>query len=1025
MSEELLQNLMQLFAIIAKVDGANIQERTVVNTFLSTTLNLEDSSHYLTLFDQYVSDSQGRRPSNGQHRISVRDSSRVLLICNKVNQELTQQQKVTVIFLLFSLIRADGHISPQEFDFLQTTADIFNLSKDEFKLIEQFSLSGQGAGIDHADIAVISANPYNPYQQARHIYLEQALGFFLVLRIKSLNYYLIKYQGNGFYYLNGVQMASGEPYPLVVGSTLRSTRHATLHYTDIIGAFLEDEHTQPVSYQAINISYRFQNGGVGLHPLTFGETGGKLIGIMGPSGAGKSTLLEVLNGNAYPTTGQIYINGHHLHANKQLLKAHIGYVPQDDLLIEELSVYDNVYYALRLSYGDKTHAELDELVTQTLISLGIYEIAHLRVGSVLEKTISGGERKRVNIALELSRAPTVLFFDEPTSGLSSRDSQSIMDLLKELALTGKLVFVVIHQPSSVIFKMFDRLLILDKGGYGIYYGNPLESIIYFKTQINQINREQAVCAECGNVNPEQIFDIVETRTVNQYGRFTNKRKISPQTWHNYYLNHLHQEALPLEKTALPEYHQKPGPFRQFITYLTRDVKAKLNNAQYLGVNLIQAPLLALILALVSRYSSISEKEYQFLTNDNMPVYVFMSVIVALFIGMIVSAEEIYHDRKIRKREAFLSLSRNAYLLSKVTVLMVMSAVQMALFVLVGNTMLGFQGLTLQMWLMLFTTACFANLMGLNISATFKSVATIYIFIPILLIPQLLLGGVVVDYNKINPLLRSKNLVPVIGELMASRWAYEGLMVLQFTENEYEAPLYPFNKTMSAANYRRLHLLPALEAKAEHLLAATRGYQTYKEMRADRLMMARHLSDLRIYGSPYLDQLIKDLQTSQPRAEVYDRIPKELEIIKSRLGQVFTRAYNQKQALEDQWNRTPQGRAHQAEIYHDYYNEAIADVVKNTNERERYLETEDGLVQVIDAVYHDPEPRYLLDFRAHFYSPIKHMLGIYMGTFWFNLLVVWFMGLGLYVTLYFDVFRRGLKRMTISFRKLKKRRSDEA
>ena len=143
-----------------------------------------------------------------------------------------------------------------------------------------------------------------------------------------------------------------------------------------------------------------------------------------------------------------------------------------------------------------------------LMSIGLYEIKDLKVGSPLNKKISGGQRKRLNIALELIREPSVLFVDEPTSGLSSRDSENIMDLLNELSLKGKLVFVVIHQPSSEIFKMFDNLMILDTGGFQIYYGNPVDSVIYFKEAIKHEGANESECQSCGNVNPELIFNII-------------------------------------------------------------------------------------------------------------------------------------------------------------------------------------------------------------------------------------------------------------------------------------------------------------------------------------------------------------------------------------------------------------------------------------------------------------------------------------------------------------------------------------
>jgi ABC-type multidrug transport system ATPase subunit len=234
------------------------------------------------------------------------------------------------------------------------------------------------------------------------------------------------------------------------------------------------------TFEARNISYKFKNGKIGLHPLNLFENSGKLVGIMGGSGAGKSTLLNILNGNEKPSEGSVTINGIDYHQNKSLLRGIVGHISQDDLLIESLSVYENLFFNAKLCFSNLSDADLIEKTENLLHDIGLFEAKDLKVGNVLSKTISGGQRKRLNIALELIREPSVLFVDEPTSGLSSRDSENIMDLLKELALKGKLVFVVIHQPSSDIFKMFDKLLLLDVGGYPIYYGNPVESILYFK-----------------------------------------------------------------------------------------------------------------------------------------------------------------------------------------------------------------------------------------------------------------------------------------------------------------------------------------------------------------------------------------------------------------------------------------------------------------------------------------------------------------------------------------------------------------
>jgi ABC-type multidrug transport system, ATPase component len=181
---------------------------------------------------------------------------------------------------------------------------------------------------------------------------------------------------------------------------------------------------------------------------------------------------------APPSSGSLTINGVDIYKNRDKIKGLMGYVSQDDVLIEDLTVYENLYYNAKLCFSNYSPFRLRLKVLKVLRSLGLYAIRNMRVGSPVNKKISGGQRKRLNIGLELIREPSILFLDEPTSGLSSHDSENIVDLLKELTIKGKLIYVVIHQPSSDIFKMFDQLLILDTGGYLIYNGNPIESLNY-------------------------------------------------------------------------------------------------------------------------------------------------------------------------------------------------------------------------------------------------------------------------------------------------------------------------------------------------------------------------------------------------------------------------------------------------------------------------------------------------------------------------------------------------------------------
>ena len=198
--------------------------------------------------------------------------------------------------------------------------------------------------------------------------------------------------------------------------------------------------------------------------------------------------------------------------------------------------------------------EIMEIVNKTLFDFDLDEIRDLKVGNPLKKIISGGQRKRVNIALELLREPTILFVDEPTSGLSSVDSLIVMNLLKDQTYKGKLVIVNIHQPNSEIYKMFDNIMIIDKGGYQVYYGNPTEAIVYFKTITNHANKDEDQCVKCGNVDTDQILQIIETKVIDEHGKATRIRKVSPQEWAEKFRekNILTKDVSYSNKATLPE-----------------------------------------------------------------------------------------------------------------------------------------------------------------------------------------------------------------------------------------------------------------------------------------------------------------------------------------------------------------------------------------------------------------------------------------------------------------------------------------
>ena len=1013
MSESILRALMKLFAIIAHVDELveskgetqliqSSKGHRVIKSFLRAELNSEMVQHYLNLFEENLNtlhNSLQRR--DGLQKRTALNSVKILRICSQINEELTQKQKTIVLFRIIEFIQSNESIAEQEIEFVKTVAESFNISKIEYDLIIEFILSSEKHELLSTDIVYV--RPEKDVSDKKQITLEGLDNDILILQVKSINTLFFKYFGKDDLSLNGQLIFNDRTHIFTQGSALRTKKSNSLYYSDVVSEFFNQRNKERLTFKVNSVTYNFKGEEKGFHKFDFIEESGKLIGIMGGSGTGKSTLLNVLNGNLHPTTGSITINGINIHEEKKKLEGIIGFVSQDDLLIEELTVFQNLYFNAKLCFAEFSEREIKRSVIRILHSVGLYNVKDLIVGNELSKTISGGQRKRLNIALELIREPEVLFVDEPTSGLSSRDSDNIMDLLKELTFKGKLVFVVIHQPSSDIFKLFDRLLLIDQGGYPIYDGNPIDSIVYFKHHIHHGNADERECPICRNVNPEQLLNIIDTKIVDEYGRLTTIRKTSPQEW---YLKYLAAKKLNFiedrNKTPIAE-SLIPSKFKQFSVFFLRDILSKFSNAQYVLVTFLEAPILALILSFFVKYfvqSDDSKLSYSFFQNENIPQYIFIAVIVSLFLGLTVAAEEIFKDQKNIKRESFLNLSKGSYLLSKVSILLIISAIQSLLFVLIGNYILEIKIEWWQYWLILFSTSAVANLIGLNVSSAFNSAKVIYIIIPILIIPQLLFSGVIVKFDKLHPVLSKSNEVPWVGNLMTSRWAYEALVVAQSTENKFERIFFNQNTKKFDAAWKKDYWIPEMQRNLE-IVSSNNFSSKLKSASAD-LLVNELRAEMSIWNNVNCLGCIAEINKSNGniKTEIAQEIEDFLNIIRNQYSKTFIK---QNDKIEQQ--KLKMGISTYNKLKSEYVNEALYDIVTNRLETDKILVYNNRLFRNDNSIYYSAIHTDF--FKSHFYAPEKKIFGKIIPTYWANLLVLWSTVLLLFMTLYFDLLRKAL------------------
>ena len=940
MTDILLSSFLSLFALFGKeeqVDGA--WAKSMLINYLRRHLGIRNTDSYIGLYSDMRDAYEMTDDLDTQGAIET--------ICSNLYGKVSATESSLLLLRLMEFCLDDGKI---------TAMASFKMLTEKLNIPEKQYL-------DFLD--------YVNNKPTKHVllhHLKDTDGELRTLLDPISGLLLFTYTGRDVVTLNDVPVLSGAYQVMIQSSVLKGKGGSPIYYSALMDehrAAAGGDHIEAtkVEFCGRDINFRFPNSDNGMHNLSFTLCSGELLAIMGGSGTGKSTLMSILNGTLTPQEGTITINGHSIAEPEA--KALIGFVPQDDLLIEELTVYQNLWFTAKLCFEGMADDEIDRRVMKTLKDLGLDAAKDLKVGSAINKYISGGQRKRLNIALELIREPAVLFLDEPTSGLSSADTEKVVNLLKEQTQKGKLIVVNIHQPSSDVYKLFDRLWLLDKGGYPVFDGNPIDAITYFKEAAAYADAETSACPTCGNVNPEIVLNIIDEKALDNTGQVSDERKMSPQEWHELYLKNRPELPQPAVSDVPHSDQKKPGALKQLLIFLQRNYKTKITNAQYLAITLLEAPALALICALLTRFAP--PEGYSVMNNKNLVSYFFMAVIVATFIGMSGSAEEIIKDRALLKRERFLRLSYSSYIWSKIILLAAVSLLQTLLFILVGNTIMGLHGLTGTWWLVLFVTALLSNLTGLFLSQCLNSVVAIYISIPLLLIPQILLCGLVVSFADLTPRSTTGN-VPLIGDVIPSRWAYEALAVTSFTDNPYEKPFFLLDKRKYEDQYYNMGLLYELQSQLETMKDEE---QRGKEVKPGHIEVIRtNLPDVTAYCGmrPY------DGDYSYTTLKAY---LKEAEDILDKRGNEATLSAD---AMMTDLIRE-KGKEAVLQMKRDHYNLRLEEFVIGA-ENQKMLEVIDNhIVPRAGFVFLTPKSR---TGQAPFYSSEKILASWHVKTLWYNI-----------------------------------------
>ncbi len=641
--------------------------------------------------------------------------------------------------------------------------------------------------------------------------------------------------------------------------TLGEGQFLRCHFADRI---IEEERNVIRLLEVRELYHRFDGRDTALEGISLQARRGEMVCVMGPSGCGKSTLLRVLGAQLKPKGGEVLMNGLPLYENLHSLPPYIAYIPQEDAFDPLLKVQENLDCSVAIRCPHLRTEDRRRRVEAKLAELGLADLRLRLSGTPQQKHLSGGERKRLNAGLDMIGISDVYLFDEPTSGLSSKDSEHVLDIIRSLA-RNKIVLASIHQPSSRLLNMFDKALLLDKGGKMVFFGTPKEMLDYFWRAYNEETGSGDTSENApASLTPDFVFDVLETplrdiggdiiQERSADGHLVAARRFPPNFWRDRFQSHTMLESFagrpdggattgsgatgggttsgggvlslargPREDThSVSRARQTPRPpvhsLREesilFGTHLKRAFLSRLRNRTNLLATLLEAPALAILISNVLKYSE--EAKYTFTSAFHIPTYLFMSLVVAMFLGLTNSADEIIRDRHMLSRERNHNLRTFYYLAGKIISLAAFALIQCVIYLMIGNWVLEIRDMFLIHLGWMFATALTGVCLGLLVSSLVNDIRTALNAIPLLLIPQIILGGALIKYEEMNrnldlayavdrwlvkagaeqPQSASKLKVPFICQFMPLRWTYEGMLISQ-------AKLNPLTRTQDLLEER--------------------------------------------------------------------------------------------------------------------------------------------------------------------------------------------------------------------------------
>ena len=771
MTKSLIEKILKLFAITAQSGMTDFYQRNF-NDFLNINVAEKYHRNYSELFENYLNDYSNLM---SEKKVSL-NSVRIISLCNAVVEKSLPAERLKILIYLINFTRGVAGLNELQREFLILIADVFELKSVTTNDILHFTES---------DFGELHANKYISYAldgQGLHFYKTE---FDLIL-VKSLD---------GECEINHEICKTDIVYLFDIQSIIKDYKGRLINYRELNNLFNNSENC---SFRLIVNDVDYIKGKtVILHKTSFAAESGELIAVIGKSGAGKTTLLKRLAGIYKGKANDVVL----VNAENQARVPEAGYLEQEPSFLTSLSIVEHLKDRLEyLQIPALNHSEiLSNLLELTELQSHKDKIPEKGID---KSELSGGQKKRLAMALSLAANPELIILDEPLSGLSSDEAKSLVSVLRNISLKSKVVICSVHQPDADIFRTFDKVLVIDDFGYPVFYGKPIEAAEYFAYKSERVDKNIVFN---NNFTPGIILEILNQKSpLNPLQRIKN-----PIEWNIDFINSGNQTAAKINIEKLINNKRKTNKLKSLSHFLAREISIQKRNIFQTLAMLIIPLFLALLISIICRYSVADE--YAFYHNPNVPVWILMMLLTSFFVGLISTGHEFIQNRKFRICENYVSRKTNLFTLSKIIKALVVSVLQTLIFCAVSLPIIELSWFISDFFIIFLSMNLLGCLSGLLLSSIFNSVSLVYFFAPILIIPQLLLAGAVIPFDNFNKLIKNEKYVPIIASVVPLRLTAEALMIRLYISNPIENANFEKNVVIAESSYYLNYFLPEIES----------------------------------------------------------------------------------------------------------------------------------------------------------------------------------------------------------------------